>query len=461
MGALRNNQRAFTTSVQRLSTGLRVNSASDDPSSFMKISEMKNEISLTSELMRDTQESINYMKTADSGLAEIGRLLDDANAIANAASNDATLTSDQRTNYQNEISSILTAIDNIAQYTKYGDVPILDGSAGLYAGSTAANTVESMSFTGNLGGYALTTNATVCIAIVTAAAIASVGTKTFATSGTLIGAGSFSINGTVFTTSGTDTISDVVSRINEKTTTTNVYANGTSGVVSLVAMTVGSDAKVELVDASSLLLDSSATYCSQAGVDAAAVVSVYSGSQLAVSTFTLGSGRELKDSDGNFILLAAAGAMVTDTTERAVGQVIKGSATFVIDNGSTSSISIGNFMADQLGTGVVASTDLKDISVSSASSASTAISVINQAQSEISQVRSRIATFEKYVLQTSYNNLQTRNTYAELSRSNLEDADMAVEASTMSKSLMVQESAVSLLGKTDLIPRAILSLISR
>ncbi len=459
LGALRKSQADFTTSVQRLSTGFRVNSFGDDPGVASTISEMRNEIAATDQLMTSTQESINYTKTADAGLAEISRLLEDANAIATAASNDATLSADQRTNYQTQLSAIMTAINNIANNTTYGDVKMLNGSAGSFVGGTAVNTIDDMTFSGMFGGYALTTNATVSVALITAATLACVSTKSFATPVTTVGAGSFSINGMVFNTSATDTISDVVSKINQNSNTTGVTAVGTSGVISLAATTFGSNASVEVIDAGSLLLDSSATYSSVSGVDAVATVAILVGSDTAVVSFDQGYGRELKDLNGNVIKLTSAGAVITAATERGLGQVIKSTSLFAVDKGVTTGFYLGNYSANQLGSGVIANTDLEDISVSSATSASSAVSVINQAQSDIAFARASVGSFQKYVLESNYRMLQVRNENAEASRANLQDTDFAAESTSMTKALLVQSSAATALSQTSLIPQSILSLI--
>ncbi|HMS56156.1 MAG TPA: flagellin hook IN motif-containing protein [Fimbriimonadaceae bacterium] len=82
---------------------------------------------------------------------------------------------------------------------------------------------------GQFNGSALTTNAAITVSVTTAADKAAVASQTFAFGTTTVSAGSFTVNGTTFTTAATDTVDDVVNRINAATAQTGVVANYTTG----------------------------------------------------------------------------------------------------------------------------------------------------------------------------------------------------------------------------------------
>ncbi|HLO99380.1 MAG TPA: hypothetical protein VK171_12360, partial [Fimbriimonas sp.] len=80
-------------SMGRLSKGLRIADASDDPAGLISSELFRSQISSMDAAMRNNQEANNYAKTAENALGEINKLLSDARSLAIASGNSATLTS--------------------------------------------------------------------------------------------------------------------------------------------------------------------------------------------------------------------------------------------------------------------------------------------------------------------------------------------------------------------------------
>src|SRR4026208_1015299 len=98
MNALRNvgqTGMGLSASINKLSTGLRINSAADDPAGLIISENFRTQIAGIDQAMRNSQDAVNYAKTAEGALDEVSRLLRDARALAVAAGNSATLTDEQ------------------------------------------------------------------------------------------------------------------------------------------------------------------------------------------------------------------------------------------------------------------------------------------------------------------------------------------------------------------------------
>ena len=318
MSALRNvgnSAMEFQKSINRLSTGLRINNASDDPAGLIVSESFRAQIGGIDQAVRNNQDAINYSKTAEGALDEVNKLLKDARTLAVASANTATLTSDQVQANQNQINSIVASISRIAANTQFGTKKLLDGSAGVNASVTNGAAFSGLSFSGQFNAAALTTNAAVTVQITTAATQATVASKVFATGATLVGAGQFSINGTTFTTSATDTVNAVTARIIAAAAQTGVRASYTTGAsISLIQNNYGASNRVDLSDANAVLL-AAAGSSSAVGIDAVASVIVDTNGSTAggLTTVTFTGGRfgasalKLTDNDGNAVTVTEAG----------------------------------------------------------------------------------------------------------------------------------------------------------
>src|SRR5579862_6157405 len=151
-----NTGNQLSESITRLSTGLRINSASDDPAGLIIANNFKAQISGVNQAITNSQDAINYVKTAEGGLVQVNNLLTSARSLAVAAANSGTLSAAQIQADQSQLNSIVSSITRIAQTTQYGNKTLLDGSSGVNASVTNGTDVSSLSIGGTLGGQAVT-----------------------------------------------------------------------------------------------------------------------------------------------------------------------------------------------------------------------------------------------------------------------------------------------------------------
>ena len=147
MGALRNlglTSAEMQKSMTRLSTGLRINSAADDPAGLIVSEQFRAQITGIDQAVRNNQDATNYAKTAEGALNEVNKLLNDARALAVASGNGATLTDSQRQANQQQLNSIVNSINRISSQTSFGNKKLLDGSSGVTAKISCHEYVRSI-----------------------------------------------------------------------------------------------------------------------------------------------------------------------------------------------------------------------------------------------------------------------------------------------------------------------------
>lgn len=125
--ALAVNQRKLSGSMERLSTGVRINSAKDDSAGLGMSMRMTAEIRGLYVAVRNTHDAISAIQTADSGLSDISNALQRIRELAVQAATD-TVTSANRVAMNNEASQIVSTIDQIVNNTSFNNINLLDGS---------------------------------------------------------------------------------------------------------------------------------------------------------------------------------------------------------------------------------------------------------------------------------------------------------------------------------------------
>lgn len=230
---------AVTKAIGRLSSGFRVNTAADDPAGLAISENLRAQLGGIKTAIKNSQDAINMVKTAEGALTEVHTLLRSMRDLAVHASNagvnnPTTLAADQA-----QIQSALQSINRIASTTAFGTKKLLDGSSGVTGTSTNSEvTVVSGSVATKAGTYAvrLDTAATQASAVSTSRQVQQV------TAGAVTGANNISGTdygilrfGGALVNSGnavdirvysTDTIQDVINRINSDATLSRYVTAG-------------------------------------------------------------------------------------------------------------------------------------------------------------------------------------------------------------------------------------------
>jgi len=136
--SLSKSQMSLQTSLQRLSSGLRINSAADDAAGYAIASRMTSQINGLDQAARNANDGISLAQTAQGALASISDNLQTMRSLAVQASN-ATATSSDRTSINNEIQQLSAEIQRVATTTAFNGTQLLDGSFAAEAFQVGAN----------------------------------------------------------------------------------------------------------------------------------------------------------------------------------------------------------------------------------------------------------------------------------------------------------------------------------
>jgi len=124
-----NVDRKLTTSMERLSTGLRINSAKDDAAGLAISNRMTSQIRGYAVAIRNSNDGISMAQTAEGALGQVTDMLQRMRELAVQAGNGAMSASD-RQSLQLEVDQMKQQINNVADQTNHNNIKLLDGSAG-------------------------------------------------------------------------------------------------------------------------------------------------------------------------------------------------------------------------------------------------------------------------------------------------------------------------------------------
>jgi flagellin len=129
VGAFRAAQADYVRAMERISTGLRINRAADDPSGLAISERMRAQIRGLRQASRNAQDAISMLNVADGALNETHAILHRLREIA-VYSSTGTLTEAERNALQLEFDELVKAIDDIGGNTQFNTIPLLNGSHG-------------------------------------------------------------------------------------------------------------------------------------------------------------------------------------------------------------------------------------------------------------------------------------------------------------------------------------------
>ena len=139
--ALTKNERAMSQAMERLSTGQRINSAGDDAAGLAISSRMTSQINGLNMAVRNANDAISLVQTADGAAVEISNMLQRMRELAVQASS-GTISTTDRTALDTEFTALRDQIDEIADNTQWNGTNILDGNTTIHESQNTANQVN-------------------------------------------------------------------------------------------------------------------------------------------------------------------------------------------------------------------------------------------------------------------------------------------------------------------------------
>ena len=469
MNAYRNlsrNDMGFSRSLERLSSGLRINKAGDDPAGLVVSENMRAQIAGLGQAIENSELATAMVQTAEGSLTEVHALLTSMRELAIHAANEGANSAADLAADQAEINNALATINRIAQHTQFGTKKLLDGSNGVTGNVTSG----SVTF---LSGSASTESGTYDVVVTTQAEKATLATGN---SGAIAGIAAdetltitndnTGVSVSVNLVAGDDA-QTIVDKINAYTNSTAVQASTDGTDITLLSSVWGTAGDFTIVSSNA------ATDGTQSGFSAG-VGDTDDGVDIAGS-FNVGATAYQADGLGA-ILTGRAGSMVdglTVSTTAAAGvagtvQVSNNSLVFQVgaNAGQQVTLSIGNMAAATLGTGLDITGggsnqfgSLAEISILDAHKAADSLAVIDQAIEEVSTIRGTLGAFQSNTLESGVNNLRVAEENLEAAESTIRDTDMAAEMATFTRNQIMLQAATAMLAHANSAPQVVLQLL--
>ncbi len=189
--AAKNTNNSISSSLEKLSTGLKINKASDDASGLAIADKLRTQVTSINQGISNGNSAVALLQIADKSMAEQSKILDTIKSKLIQANTDTT-SADGRTAIAKDVTKLLEQLNNIAKQTNYNGTNLLQASAtdgaskaplSFQVGEKQADKIETKGIRANTTGYALGTLLTDASAGAAAAAGVSVFTRAQATAG--------------------------------------------------------------------------------------------------------------------------------------------------------------------------------------------------------------------------------------------------------------------------------------
>lgn len=460
---LAKSQRTLNDTLQRLSSGLKINRGADDPAGLIASEGLRSEIAGLGQAIDNSSRASNVISTAEANLSEVASLLLNIKELVVEAANSGALSSDEIAANQLQIDSAVASITRISNTASFAGLKLLNGSLDyVTSGVTAADITALHVQSANFG---TASNVPVQMEVLTSAAQAALQfpTSTIASSVTLEIAGSEGVDVLTFT-SGTaaSAIMDAVNRMQDSTGVVVELINSATPASGIIFRSTGYGSKnfvsVQAKSGSFATEDLAGNSATRTvGVDAVATIngalSVADGLTLKVNTTVLDLELTLDSDFGSgtsSFYITGGGAKFQLGPQVSSNQQV--------------SLGIQSVAASKLGDNVTGF--LSEIVTGGASSlanggAGRASKIIERAIRQVAVLRGRLGAFERNTLDTNINSLSVALENVTASESSIRDADFAAETSALTRAQILTQAGTSVLATANSTPQSVLSLLQR
>jgi flagellin len=464
---LTNSQSSLSTSVQRLSSGLRINSAKDDAAGLSISERFTSQIRGLNQASRNANDGISLAQTGEGALGSSSAILQRVRELAVQSAN-ATNSASDRKAINAEANQLLSELDRIATTTQFNGINLLDGSSASSVFQVGANanqtiTTTTSNFRTSNYGVQLRDSTTVAVAA-TATSIA----------------GAVVINGAksaTVTLTATDTAKSAAAAINGQTENTGVTAIARNNAELEFTLNTGT-----------ILLDVKGLNTTAVSISFTAATNDALGLAGAVGAFndvsaTTGITATLNAAKDGIILTSAAGDNIDIANKSATATL-----TLAAEDNTTAALDFGAGFAvgATTGTGVVtgsvelnsekgfsigtsasllftaadasALNAVNTMDLTTVSGATLALKIADAALASVNSQRAAFGAIQSR-FETTVANLAVTSENASASRSRVQDADFAIETANLSRAQILQQAGTAMVAQANQLPQGVLALL--
>ena len=453
---LNKNNTDLSMRLQRLSSGLKINSGKDAPAALIASETLRSEITGINQAIENSGRAGNVINTAEGALSEVSSLLLEIQGLTNEAANKGALSADEIAANQLQVDSILASINRISNTTQFNGVKLLNGSLDYSTSGVSSTNVANVRV--NSARLPDSAAVNVVVSVTQSAQTAQVGY----TGGALAANNAVTVQiagnkGTEqLSFAGGTTLAEMVTAINQVKNATGVSAATASAGAKLVlnSSEYGSEQFVKLTTQSGTFVpDATSDY----GRDAAVKVNGASASARGLSISYRSSNLDVEidlktainhNAGATSFYIAGGGAnfalgpKVTETDKTSIGLM------------SVSTGSLGdntNGFLNTLGSGATNSLASNNLV--------TAQRILDKSIKQVATLRGRLGAFQKEILESNISSLSVALENVTASESAIRDADFAAETAAMTRAQILVQANTSVLAQANSTPQNVLSLL--
>lgn len=449
------NNKALNNTLEKLSTGFRINRGEDDPAGLIASENLRADLAATRSAMANAQRAQSIVSTAEGALSEISGMLVRLQELVGLAGNTGGMTDDEIAANQVQVDGIVSSIQRISSETSFQGIRLLNGSMDFQFTNSATAVQDLVINNARLGSLtALSAN----VEINTAATIAS----NTAVTGALGSNQTVEISGRdgaqVFTFANGTSVDNMVTAILAAKEITGVSAANDTGSLKLYSTEYGADefVKVRVLSGGTGQADEFSTG-SDDGTDAVVMVN---GQQAAVDgydvslrlnnlniDFQLKKGAADDGSDDGYITITGGG------TKFSLSPNVGAAGTETIGIQSVAPQNLGDsrygFLND------ITAGQSEDL----ATDPTTAQRIVGAAIQKIATMRGRLGSFLKDTVNSALNSLQITYENVSAAESQIRDTDFATETAALTRNQILVNASTSVLAMANTAPQSVLSLL--
>jgi len=487
------NNKSLGTSLERLSTGLRISRGKDDPAGLIASENLRSEKAAIGAAIGNSQRADQVINIAEGGLQEISSLLTELQGLLTTSANGAGLAESEKEANQLQIDSILQTIDRVAGATSFQGTKLLNGNFD-YKVNAVASGVSDINVQGaKFEGASLAVNAVITQSAQQGGLLLSLGGTTLdltsaSSSFTIEISGSLGNRELQFASG--ETIANIATAINGVSDVTGVTASytATETRLALESTEFGSNefVAIDVID--------------EAGQNAGGGGAIYSyttdfGLTTSITSEGLWNGTEAANGirdDGQDVGGSINGLLATGrgkelsvnsdfldvqfTTSTSASQTLGNLAAFTITGGGADfqlaadvnisgkvSIGIGDISARKLGTSSLGFLDDlasgKSFNVVDGNNISTAQDIVSEAIDQVSSTRGRLGAFQKNVVGATIRSLGVALENTTAAESVIRDTDFASETAALTRGQILVQASTNVLSLANQQPQQVLALL--
>jgi flagellin len=475
---LEKSNNALATSLQRLSTGLRINRGADDPAGLIVSEVLRSEMKGLQQAISNSERASNVIATTEASLAEVADLLNSIKGLIIEVANTGGISREEIEANQLQIDSAIESITRISNTATFAGLQLLNGSQEYLISGMATSAVAQAKVYG--AQFGTQTSLPVSVEIISSAQTAQLflSGNTAGAAGELLSSVTLEVAGslgvqTITFISGTN-LSAVVAAINVLTDATGVsasladFSDQTSGVL-FNSLGYGAEAFVSVKKLGSggdffQTFDSQGGNATQRdiGRDVIAVVN---------GALATGEGTNVSlNTPGLSVELALTVDLATRPGEVSSFDITGGGVNFQLGPSVTMTQQVGfgipSVAASRLGGAEVKGTRyfLDSLKTGQTNSLVTgnpanASKILDQAIEDVSILRGRMGAFERNTLQTNIRSLQIGLENITASESEIRDTDFAAETAELTRTQILAQAGTSVLATANLTSQNVLALL--